>query len=75
MAKAAKAEKLVLEFAYEKETPGTFKYAEADDPETGKYAGGLFDGPGVGTQYVKKYAAAALGNPKRIRVTIEAVPE
>jgi hypothetical protein len=62
---------LVMEFEQDKETPGTIRYAEVADGD-GKYASGLFDGPAIGTQYVKKYAAAKLGNPKKIIVTITA---
>jgi hypothetical protein len=66
------AKKLTIKLAREKTTPGTVRYAEVADEETGKYAEGLFDGPAVGTQYVKKYAATALGDPKVITITIEA---
>jgi hypothetical protein len=65
------ARKLVLKLAREKETPGTVRYIEVPD-EDGKFAEGMLNGPGVGTQYIKKYAAKALGDPKTITVTIEA---
>lgn len=52
---------LVLVFRRERETKGTWRYQEEEQPE----------GEAVGTLYVKK---AALGEPapKRLRVTIEA---
>jgi hypothetical protein len=66
------AKKLTIKLAQDKVTAGTIRYTEVADDETGKYADGLFDGPAVGTQYVKKYAAKALGDPKVITITIEA---
>jgi hypothetical protein len=69
------AKKLTVKLVRDKETPGTIRYAEVPDEETGKYAGGVFDAPAVGTQYVKKHAARALGDPKVITITIETVPE
>jgi hypothetical protein len=63
--------RMTIALEKKKETPGTIQYAEVPD-EGGKYADGLFDAPAVGTQYVKKYAAARLGNPARIIITIEA---
>ena len=49
--------------AGEKETPGTVRFQEQDPDED----------PKVGTLYVKKAASKRLGNPTRIRVTIEAI--
>jgi hypothetical protein len=47
----------------EKTTPGTIRYAE-DHPDT--------EPPKSGTLYIKKHAAAQLGNPQKITVTVEA---
>jgi hypothetical protein len=69
------AKKLTVKLVRDKETPGTIRYTEVPDEETGKYADGMFDGPAVVTQYVRKHAARALGDPKIITITIEAVPE
>ena len=55
------AEKLVIELTREKETPGTVQEQDPDED------------PKVGTLYVKKAASKRLGNPTRIRVTIEAI--
>jgi hypothetical protein len=59
----AMAEQLVIELTREKETPGTVRFQEQDPDED----------PKVGTLYVKKAASQRLGNPTRIRVTIEAI--
>jgi hypothetical protein len=61
--RSAMAEKLVIELMREKETPGTVRFQEQDPDED----------PKVGTLYVKKAASKRLGNPTRIRVTIEAI--
>jgi hypothetical protein len=61
--RSATAEKLVIELTREKETPGTVRFQEQDPDED----------PKVGTLYVKKAASKLLGNPTRIRVTIEAI--
>src|ERR1035437_5490796 len=61
--RSAMTEKLVIELTREKETPGTVRFQEQDPDED----------PKVGTLYVKKAASKRLGNPTRIRVTIEAI--
>jgi len=48
---------------YKKETEGTIVYSE--DQSSG-------EAPIIGTLYLKKYAAAKLGNPKTIEVTVTA---
>lgn len=53
-----------LEFEYERDTKNTVRFAETvedGDPTL------------VGTLYLQKFANKELGNPERIRVTIEAV--
>ena len=45
----------------DRETKGTFRFAETGDPESQV----------VRTIYIRKSAAAKLGNPKSIEVTIE----
>jgi hypothetical protein len=57
------ADKLVIELTREKETPGTIRFQEQDPDED----------PKVGTLYVKKAAYKRLGDPTRIRVTIETI--
>ena len=52
--------KFTIKFNKEKETKGTFVYTEEGDT------------PKVGTLYLKKPAAAELGNPESITVTIQA---
>lgn len=49
-------------FTREKETPGTVRFKEDGDPADHK----------VGTLYLKKKAAADLGDPESLTVTIEA---
>ena len=48
----AKSTDLSIEFTLEKETPGTIRYKETVDEAS------PFDGPVIGTLYVKKYAVA-----------------
>lgn len=56
---ASKAtEPIVLTFTQERETKTTWRYAEDGDE------------PVVGTLYVKKSAAAKMGNPEALTVTI-----
>ena len=57
------AEQLVIELVRGKETPGTVRFQEQEPDQD----------PKVGTLYVKKAASLRLGNPTRIRVTIEAL--
>ena len=64
---------LVIALEKKKDTAGTVVYAEVPD-EDGKYAG-LFEMPSIKTQYIQKFAAARMGNPKKIRITIEAVDD
>jgi hypothetical protein len=64
-----KTDKLVVTFVKERTTANTIRYAEVPGPD-GKYAG-LFDDPAIGVQYIKKFAAAALGNPQEFTLTIE----
>ena len=61
----AKSTDLSIEFTLEKETPGTIRYKETVDEAS------PFDGPVIGTLYVKKYAAAKLGNPEKLTVTLK----
>lgn len=65
MAARKPTETLVLEFAFEKDTPGTHRFKE-DEPEDGSR-------PAIGTLYVTKKALMPLGNVKRLRVTIEGI--
>jgi hypothetical protein len=51
-----------VKFTREKETPGTVRFKEEGDPADHK----------VGSLYLKKKAAADLGNPETVTVTIEA---
>jgi len=55
--------KHILTLVLEKETKGTYRYAEKID---------IGENPVIRTLYVAKPAAELLGNPKQIRVTIEA---
>lgn len=57
-------ESIVIQFTKSRETKGTFVYEE-DHEET--------DPPVVRTLYVARHAAAKLGNPEKISVTIAAV--
>jgi hypothetical protein len=59
----AKGAKISAEFTHFQDTAGTRKHSEDDSEQP----------PIIGTQYVKKWAAKKLGNPNRIRVTIEAL--
>ncbi len=52
---------ITCHFTRKKETPGTIVYGEDGDKE--QHA--------VGSLYVKKAAAAELGNPVKLTVTIE----
>ena len=64
-AAATAAPSLVVEFTYEKETPGTIRFKEVE-PEDGSR-------PTIGTLYITKKALAGLkGNFKRLTVTVEA---
>jgi hypothetical protein len=55
----AAAKQMTVNFELERETKNTVRYAEqADDPV-------------VGTLYVKKSAAAKLGNPDKLAVTLK----
>jgi hypothetical protein len=53
-------DKLELTFTQDKETKGTFRYAEDGDE------------PIIGSVYIRKPAAEKLGNPTAIKVTVEA---
>lgn len=50
-----------IQFDLEKETPGTFRYAESAEPAERI----------IGTIYVRKSALRGEAAPKRIKVTIE----
>jgi hypothetical protein len=52
--------KFTVKFTKEKETKGTFVYTEEGDT------------PKIGTLYLKKAAAAEIGNPESITVTVTA---
>jgi hypothetical protein len=56
----AAAKQLTVNFELERETKNTVRYAEQGD------------NPVVGTLYVKKSAAAKLGNPEKMAVTLKA---
>ena len=56
---------LVVEFDVEKDTPNTIRFKE-DEPEDGSR-------PAIGTLYITKKALMAIGDHKRIRVTVEAI--
>ena len=60
---SAKNTTLTLHFEPERETKGTWRFAEqhADTDE-----------PMVGTLYIRKSALAKLGNPDRLKVTVTA---
>jgi hypothetical protein len=62
---AAKAETLVMDFEFERDTKNTSRFQEISDRER----------PAVGTLYVTKaaLAEAGLGDAKKIKVTVEAV--
>ncbi len=53
-------EKIEITFALDRPTKNTVRYAEVSDS------------PIVGTLYVQKTAIEKMGNPKSIKVTIEA---
>jgi hypothetical protein len=54
-------ESLEYTFTLERETKGTFRYAQDEDGE---------ERPAVGTLYLTRSAAAELDNPQRLQVTI-----
>lgn len=60
MATKTKTKTLEISFTKERETKGTFVYAE-DETD---------DAPVVGTLYLKKHAAKKLGDPETITITI-----
>lgn len=51
---------ITVNFTVERETKGTFRYAEDGDD------------PIVGTLYLRKSACTKLGNPERLKLTINA---
>lgn len=53
---------VIVNFSYEKDTPGTLRYAEVTDEDRGV----------IGTLYIRKDVAEAF-TTKTLRVTIEAV--
>jgi hypothetical protein len=55
---AKKEKSLSISFTKEKETKGTFRYAEDGDD------------PAIGKLYLKKDAAEKLGNPEDLTVTV-----
>jgi hypothetical protein len=55
---------IVLDFVTERETKGTFRFAEDGVPDGER--------PVVGTLYVNKAALASIGNPETLVVTIQA---
>ena len=58
-------EPIVITLAQERDTKNTIRYAEVEGDR----------GTAVGTLYLQKWAAAQLGRPATIRVTIEAVAD
>lgn len=64
MTTTAEAVVLVAEFSQQKETPGTMKFVE--DAPDGEF-------PISGSFYLKKPYLNKLGNPARIRITVEAI--
>lgn len=63
--KAPASAPLVLEFTFEKDTPGTNRFKEDNVPEGERGA--------IGTLYITKKAVAKMTNTRRIRVTIEGI--
>jgi len=57
------SEKLVATMTVDKETKGTFRFAEVEGDDL----------PVIPTIYVPKFTTGRLGKPQTIRVTIEAV--
>lgn len=59
---------ILVEFAFEKETPGTFRYAEVtvSDPWSNEERGA------IGTLYLRRDVAEGLGKPERLLVKVEA---
>jgi hypothetical protein len=60
----AEPEVLVLDFHFEKETPGTLRFKEEEPEDGGR--------PAIGALYITKKALTKMGNTKTIRVTVEA---
>jgi hypothetical protein len=58
------ADKLTAVFDLEKETKNTMRFSE--DPEAA---------PIMNTAYIQKWALKQLGNPEKVRITIEAVED
>lgn len=57
--------RLVAMFEVEKQTTNTYRFQEIEE-----------DTPGmIGALYLRKFAVKKLGNPTKIRVTVEAVEE
>ncbi len=56
----AKSKSIVVEFVQERTTKNTVVYKEPADP------------PLIGSLYVQKPTAEELGNPEKIKVTVEA---
>lgn len=61
---SAKSQKFEVEFEFLKETPGAVRYSEIETDEA----------PKIVSLYVRKFAIKQMGSPKRIKVTIEALP-
>ncbi len=55
-------ESIVITLGQERDTKNTIRYAEEEGDR----------GTVVGTLYIQKWAAAQLGKPAKIRITIEA---
>ena len=58
-------EPLIITLTQERDTKNTIRYAEVEG----------YRGTALGTLYLQKWAAAQLGRPASIRVTIEAVQD
>ena len=60
----AKAEPIVLDFAMERDTKNTIRFAEQNVPDGQR--------PAIGMLYITKAGLQKMGNFKTIRVTVEA---
>ena len=54
---------ILVEFGFDKETPGTRRFAEITEEEK----------PKMGTIWLRKDVAESLGSPERIRVFVTAI--
>jgi len=59
----ARKDGILVDFVYEKETPGTYRFRELGDRENHK----------IGTLYIKKRAFSGGRAPKGLKVVVEAM--